>query len=222
MLTGLSENLRQINDSRETAVINDELKRLNVDIATLQETRLADSGSLKENDYTFYWQGKSSNEPREHGVGFAVRNTLMSMIEPGSVSSERLLTLRLNTNAGPVTLVSVYAPTLTSTPDAKDEFFESLATTISSIPSKEQLILLGRLQCQSVRRSRLVALVPWAVRSGQDESKWPATTRAVHFPQPVHRKLFLQDQAPAQGLLETPTLKALAPARPHPGQTLRH
>ena len=143
MLTGLSENLRQINDSRKTAVINDELKRLNVDIATLQETRLADSGSLKENDYTFYWQGKSSNEPREHGVGFAVRNTLLSMIEPGSISSERLLTLRLNTNAGSVTLVSVYAPTLTSTPNAKDEFYESLATTISSIPSKEQLILLG-------------------------------------------------------------------------------
>ena len=158
MLTGLFENLRQINDSRKTTVINDELKRLNMDIATLQETRLADSGSLKENDYTFYWQGKSSNEPREHGVGFAVRNTLLSMIEPGSISSERLLTLRLNTNTGPVTLVSVYAPTLTSTPDAKDEFYESLATTISSIPSKEQLILLGEFNA----------------RVGADHDSWPS------------------------------------------------
>ena len=34
---------------------------LNVDIATLLETRLADSGSLKK-DYTFYWQGKCTNE----------------------------------------------------------------------------------------------------------------------------------------------------------------
>ena len=158
MLTGLSENLRQINDSRKTAVINDELKRLNVDIATLQETRLADSGSLKENDCTFYWQGKSSNEPREHGVGFSVRNTLLSMIEPGSVSSERLLTLRLNTNAVPVTLVSVYAPTLTYTPDATDEFYESLATTISSIPSKKQLILLGDFNA----------------RVGADHDSWPS------------------------------------------------
>ena len=158
MLTGLSENLRQINDSRKTAVINDELKRLNVDIATLQETRPADSGSLKENDCTFYWQGKSSNEPREHGVGFSVRNTLLSMIEPGSVSSERLLTLRLNTKAGPVTLVSVYAPTLTYTPDATDEFYESLATTISSIPSKKQLILLGDFNA----------------RVGADHDSWPS------------------------------------------------
>ena len=46
MPTGLSASLQDIKDSRKTAVINDELKRLNVDIATLQETRLADSGTL--------------------------------------------------------------------------------------------------------------------------------------------------------------------------------
>ena len=46
MLTGLSENLQDISDTRKTAVINNELKRLNVDIAALQETRLADSGML--------------------------------------------------------------------------------------------------------------------------------------------------------------------------------
>ena len=34
---------QDITDSRNTAVINDEFKRLNVGIATLQETRLADS-----------------------------------------------------------------------------------------------------------------------------------------------------------------------------------
>ena len=64
--------------------MNDELKRLNVDIATLQETRLADSGTLKEKDYTFFWQGKRSNEPREHGVGFAVRNSLLGMAVPSA------------------------------------------------------------------------------------------------------------------------------------------
>ncbi len=158
MLTGLSNNLQNISDSRKTAVINDELKRLNVDIATLQETRLADSGSLKEKDYAFFWQGRSSDEPRQHGVGFAVRNSLLSTVEPGSNGSDRLLTLRLNTTAGPVTLVSVYAPTLSATPDAKDEFYDQLAATISSVPSKEQLILLGDFNA----------------RVGADHNKWPS------------------------------------------------
>ena len=53
-MTGLSENLQDIKESRKTAVINDELRRLNVDIATLQETRLADFGTLKEKYYTFF------------------------------------------------------------------------------------------------------------------------------------------------------------------------
>ena len=86
MTTGLSASVQDIKDSRKTAVINDELKRLNVDITTLQETRLADSGTLKEKDYTFFWQGKCSNEPRKHGVGFAVRNSLLRMVEPGSAA----------------------------------------------------------------------------------------------------------------------------------------
>ena len=90
----------------KAAVINNELLRLNVDIATLQETRLADSWALKEKDYTFYWQGKGSGAHREYGVGFAV--SLLSMIEPGSNVSERLLTIRLNTTAGTLTLVRVY------------------------------------------------------------------------------------------------------------------
>ena len=95
MMIGLSANLQDTMDSRKTAVINDELRRLNMDIGTLQETvRLADSGALKEKD-SFSWQVKGSDKPREHGVGFAVRNSLLRMVEPGSGGSERVLTLRL-------------------------------------------------------------------------------------------------------------------------------
>ena len=95
MLTGIYENLQDVSDSRKTAIMNNELLRLNVDIATLQEeTRLADSGALQEKDYTFYWQGKGPGEHREYGVGFAVRNSLLSMIEPGRATPNST-TLRL-------------------------------------------------------------------------------------------------------------------------------
>ena len=158
MLTGLSENLQDLEDSRKTAVISSELMRLNVDIAALQETRLPDTGSIKERDYTFYWQGKVSSEPMEHGVDCAVKNSLLSMVEPGSNGSERLLTLRLNTITGPVTLVSVYAPTLTSTPEMKDKFYENLSSVINSISRNDQLILLGDFNA----------------RVGADHDSWPS------------------------------------------------
>lgn len=70
---GLSDDLQQIDDARKTAVISRELKTLNIDIASLQETRLPSNGRLKEKDYTFFWKGKAPWEHRVHGVGFAVR-----------------------------------------------------------------------------------------------------------------------------------------------------
>ena len=125
----------------KTAIINNELMRFNVDIVTLQETRLADSGALQGKYYTLSWQGKGSVEHIEYGVGFAVRNSPLSMIEQVSNGSERLLTLRLNTSAGPVTLVGVYAPTMSATSDKKDEFYENFAAVISSVPNNEQLVV---------------------------------------------------------------------------------
>ncbi|KAI8776463.1 Craniofacial development protein 2, partial [Biomphalaria glabrata] len=74
MCPGLNDDLRQIDDARKTAVINNELKRLHIDIAALQETRLAENGMLRETDYTFFWKGKAQDETRIHVVGFAVKN----------------------------------------------------------------------------------------------------------------------------------------------------
>ncbi len=102
MLTGLSDSLDHIDDSRKTAIFDHVLDRLNVDIAALQETRLADSGSLKEKNYTFFWHGKSMEETREHGVGFAVRNTLIATTIPPTGGSERILAVSLSTSSGTV------------------------------------------------------------------------------------------------------------------------
>lgn len=60
-MLGLSKDLRDISDAGKRAVINNEFKRLNADVATLQETQLAGTGKLKEKDYPFCWQGKSSD-----------------------------------------------------------------------------------------------------------------------------------------------------------------
>ena len=143
MIAGLSANLHDIKDSRKTTVINNELRKPNLDIATPQETRFTDSDTLKKTDYISVLQGKGSGEPREHGVGFTVRNSLLRMVDQGSGGFERLLTLRLNSTTGPVISVSVYAPTLSTKPNAKDMFYENLASTIRDIHSKEQVVLLG-------------------------------------------------------------------------------
>ncbi|CAE1225609.1 unnamed protein product [Acanthosepion pharaonis] len=91
-------------------------------------------------------------------VGFAARTSLLNNVEPSSNGSERLRTLCLNTTAGPVTLISVYARTLSATPDTKDEFYDKLPTTISSIPRKEQLLPLDDFNA----------------KVGDDHDSWPS------------------------------------------------
>lgn len=67
---------------RRTALVAKELARYNIDIAALSETRLAEEGSIcePEGGYTFFWRGKPEEEDRTHGVGFAIRNSLVQML----------------------------------------------------------------------------------------------------------------------------------------------
>ncbi|TWW59285.1 hypothetical protein D4764_06G0008150 [Takifugu flavidus] len=128
MTLGQTDNLLAIEDTRKTAVINNELLKRQTDICTLQETRLLSSGPLRERDYTFFWQGRPPGETREYGVCFAVKNMLLGALIPPTGGSERILTLCLNTTRGSVHLVSVYAPTLSAPQEVKDKFYDELCS----------------------------------------------------------------------------------------------
>ena len=143
MTPGFDDDPATITDARKTAVINEELLKLNVDIAALQETRLASDGTLREKDYTFFWQGKNPEEPRIHGVGFAVKNRLLPSITPPTGGSERLLSLQLLTSSGPLKLICAYAPTLLASDEEKSLFYDELNTTIAATPPSDGLFILG-------------------------------------------------------------------------------
>ena len=108
----------------------------------MQETKLPSNGSLREQDYTFFWQGKEPDEPRLHGMGFAVRNSLLSAVESQFSGTACILTLHFLTSLGPVNFLSIDAPTLCSLAENKDEFCRELESSIIEIPASEHLYLL--------------------------------------------------------------------------------
>ena len=103
---------------RRTALVAKELRRYRIDIAALSETRLADEGTLMEegSGYTFFWKGKPQAEDRIHGVGFAIRTALLKNTPALPVGiNERLMKVRIPlSKIRYLTVVSAYAPTLTS------------------------------------------------------------------------------------------------------------
>ena len=161
-------NVRTLMDTRNdnrpermTAIVGYELARYNIDVAALSETRLAETGDLTEvgAGYTFFWSGKGKEEPREAGVGFAIRSALVPKLEtlPKGIS-DRLMTMRIPL-AGKthLTLISSYAPTMVYPEEQKEQFYQSLSSLIHSVPKHDKLLLLGDFNA----------------RVGRDHRAWP-------------------------------------------------
>ena len=115
---------------RRTALVSRELDRYKVEIAALNETRLADEGLLNEvgGGYTFFWSGRKEEERREAGVGFAIKSHLVSKLS-GLLKgiNDNLITLRLpSSGKRHATIVSAYAPTMANPDEVKDRFYDDL------------------------------------------------------------------------------------------------
>jgi hypothetical protein len=130
---------------RQTALVAKELGRYDIDIAALCETRLPEYDSIVENGYTFFWSGKTENERRESGVGFALKNAIAQCLEQDPIAiSDRIMTIRLPLlKKCYATIVSVYAPTMTNPDENKEEFYSNLRDTIKNVPNTDKLIITG-------------------------------------------------------------------------------
>lgn len=152
---------------RRTAIISRELRKFNIDIAALSETRHAGEGQLKEHGggYTFFWKGKGEDQPRIHGVGFAIKNELIPLLDQLPVGiNERLMTLRLKLmNNQRATVISAYAPTLKSDDEQKEAFYKQLDELLSKIHRSDKIILLGDFNARVGRDSTL-----WAGTIGKE------------------------------------------------------
>ena len=81
--------------------------------------------------------------------GFAVRNSLLTAVEPPSGGTAFILSLCLLTSLGPVNFLSIYAPTLCSLAENKDQFYEELESSIREITAAlDTCICSGYLNAQ--------------------------------------------------------------------------
>lgn len=145
MTTGLTTDTAFEHDFnlRKSAVIDRELSDRQVDISALQETRLLETGSIREKSYTFFWSGRPAGSPRQHGVGFAIKNSLVNIIHGPVAVSERICWLRLALRKSSLMIICVYAPTLYLPSEDKDTFYNQLSDLVSTVKQTDKLIVLG-------------------------------------------------------------------------------
>ena len=111
------------------------------------ETRLSDEGSFVEmgTGYTFFWSGLPTVARQIHGVEFAVMTALLQGAHESHIAiDERLMTLRLPLAKNRIaTFICVYSPTLESSDDVKDCFYDTLYSTLRRILQDDKILLLG-------------------------------------------------------------------------------
>ena len=104
---------------RRTAIVATEQRRYCSDIAALSKMRLTEEASLTDtaSEYTIFWKTKPVNENRNHGIGCAVKTTLLKNIPTlPSGFKERIMEFCFLLNKSHhITIVSAYA---TSAEDA--------------------------------------------------------------------------------------------------------
>ncbi|VDL89047.1 unnamed protein product [Schistocephalus solidus] len=128
-----SHNQRSNRLERMTALVARELARYKVDIAALSETRFSEQGQLEE------------AERRDAGVAFVIRNGIVVPLPclPQGIN-DRLMSLRLPLWGDKfATIISAYAPPMTSSDAAKDKFYEDLHALLATVPKADKLIVLG-------------------------------------------------------------------------------
>jgi len=144
---------------RHTALVCKELARFNIHAAALSKTRLADDGNIRDvkSNYTTFWKGKGTEDLRIHGAGFAIGSQLVDQhsLVP-TIINERIMTVRIPLiQKSFLTLISVYAPTLTSEDEDKTAFYNQLTCTILNVPGSDKLVVLGDFNARVGRDHRL-------------------------------------------------------------------
>ncbi|VDL91474.1 unnamed protein product [Schistocephalus solidus] len=110
-------------------------------------TRFSEQGQLEEvgAGYTFFWSGRPKAERRDAGVAFAIRKHIVRRLTclPQGIN-DRLMSLRLPLRGDKfATIISAYAPPMTSSATAKDKFYEDLHALLATVAKVDKLIVLG-------------------------------------------------------------------------------
>ena len=136
--------------------------------------------------YTFFWSGKTETEPRVSGVGFAIRNNIASSFTslPKGIS-DRIMTLHLSlASKTHLTLISVYAPTMTHPDEEREAFYSCLREAIHSVPSKDKLLLLGDFNARGRQKQACLAWSAGLTWTRQRELQWFAAAQSLRRGKP--------------------------------------
>ncbi|MES9976207.1 MAG: reverse transcriptase domain-containing protein [Candidatus Thiodiazotropha sp.] len=141
-------NVRTLLDNGAQCITTRSLRDYGVDIACLSEVRIPDAGSRSikvpgtESIYWLYHSGPTDNSGL-HGVALALSTRAHNALIAWEPVSPRIISARFKGKPFNITVISVYAPTLSADNSVKEEYYEALQQVVSGVPNRDILIIAG-------------------------------------------------------------------------------
>lgn len=102
-----------------------QLLRYGLTVCGLSKIRWHGTGQKQLGAYAVHYSGVTAG-PAQHGVGIALSPAASQCLLHCNPVSERIITVTLHTAITPLTVVQVYAPTDSVTPEVKNAFYPQL------------------------------------------------------------------------------------------------
>ncbi|KAL9983152.1 hypothetical protein ACROYT_G005285 [Oculina patagonica] len=138
-------NIRTMFETGKTAQVSAEMRRYNIAVLGLCETRWTQSVRIRlSTGETLLYSGhEEDNSPHTEGMGLMLSaEAAGSFIEWTPVSS-RIVIARFRSRTRNVQIVQCYAPTNDADGDLKTDFYEQLQATLEQRTKRDILIVMG-------------------------------------------------------------------------------
>ena len=121
-----------------------EMKRYNLKILDLNETRWTGSGrtQLLSGD-TIIYSGQNEGQPHTHGVPLLITPEATRVLLSWEPMLPRTITAGFNLKGRKVTIIQCYAPPNVAAIEEKDEFYQQIQAAIDKTPKKDRKIFMG-------------------------------------------------------------------------------
>ena len=125
-------NVRTLYQTGKTAQLTKEMRRLNLTILGVCETRWTNYGkNTLSSGETIIYSGKvGDNVPHANGVAIVMNKQATSSLIEYEPVSDRIITARFDAKYRKLTIIQVYAPTNEAPIEEKDEFYNQLETSL--------------------------------------------------------------------------------------------
>ncbi|XP_013780381.1 craniofacial development protein 2-like [Limulus polyphemus] len=143
-------NTRTLYESGKSAQVASEMRRYNIKVLGLCETRWNGSGQtrLSSGETIIYSGHEDADHDHTQGVTLLLASEATRALMAWEPVSARLMSARFNSKGRKITIIQCYAPTNAADEEEKEDFYSSLQSLFDRTPRRDMKIVMGDLNAK--------------------------------------------------------------------------